>query len=63
MIGIALLAIAFIFSIAWLWAGGIEYMKRKHPNYKGEDFLNWDQDTTKIAGRDSWDDNLHDEIN
>ena len=28
-----------------------------HPDYKGEDFLNWgeeDADITKVAGRDGW---------
>jgi hypothetical protein len=36
-------------------------MKENHPDYKGEDFLDWgddDADVTKIAGRDGWDDNL-----
>ena len=39
-------------------------MKENHPDYKGEDFLNWDEKNTdwdKIphsAGRDGWDDNL-----
>ncbi len=47
--------------LAWAWVKGISYMKEKHPDYKGEDFLNWDNedaDVTKIAGRDGWDDNL-----
>ncbi len=32
-------------------------MKENHPDYKGEDFLNWgnDDDVTKTAGRDAWD--------
>jgi hypothetical protein len=47
--------------LAWGWVRGIDYMKENHPDYKGEDFLNWDNDdadVTKIAGRDGWDDNL-----
>ena len=33
-------------------------MKENHPDYKGEDFLDWgDDDVTKMAGRDGWDDN------
>lgn len=40
MIGFILLGIAFIGTIAWLWAGGIDYMMKNHPNYKGEDFFN-----------------------
>jgi hypothetical protein len=23
---------------------GIDYMKKNYPDYKGEDFLNWDKD-------------------
>jgi hypothetical protein len=28
--------------ISWLWVRGIDNMKQNHPDYKGEDFLNWD---------------------
>jgi len=31
-------------ALAWSWAGGIDYMRKKHPDYKGEDFLDWDID-------------------
>jgi len=27
--------------ISWRWVVGIDYMQKNHPNYKGEDFLNW----------------------
>ena len=30
--------------ISYFWVRGIDYMKENHPNYKGEDFLNWDED-------------------
>ena len=30
--------------ISWRWVVGIDYMKNNHPNYKGEDFLNWGND-------------------
>jgi hypothetical protein len=44
--------------IAYFWVKGIDNMKKNHPDYKGEDFLNWDKDdVTKVAGRDGWDDN------
>ena len=48
------LAIALL---SWSWVKGIDYMKENHPDYKGEDFLNWgnDDDVTKTAGRDAWD--------
>jgi len=43
--------------LSWSWVRGIDYMKENHPDYKGEDFLDWgeDADVTKIAGRDLWD--------
>jgi hypothetical protein len=27
--------------ISWRWVVGIDYMQKNHPNYKGEDFLDW----------------------
>ena len=30
--------------IAWVWVRGIDYMHKNHPDYKGDDFLNWDKD-------------------
>ena len=46
--------------LSWSWVKGIDYMKENHPDYKGEDFLDWGEDgcVTKTAGRDAWDDNL-----
>jgi len=39
--GIMFIVIAFI---SWRWVVGIDYMKENHPDYKGEDFLNWGDD-------------------
>ena len=36
--GIMFLAIGLI---SWSWVKGIDYMKDNHPDYKGDDFLNW----------------------
>lgn len=44
MIGLIILAIALLASLCWLWAGGIDYMTNNHPNYKGEDFLDWTEE-------------------
>jgi len=45
-----------VLGISWLWVRGIDNMKNKHPDYKGEDFLNWDEKN------DGWDDNkIHSE--
>ncbi len=30
--------------IAWRWVVGIDYMEKNHPDYKGDDFLNWGSD-------------------
>jgi len=30
--------------ISYLWVRGINFMKENHPDYKGDDFLNWDED-------------------
>jgi hypothetical protein len=29
--------------VGLLWGKGIDDMSKKHPEYKGEDFLNWDR--------------------
>lgn len=50
MLGFIILILAVSASIAWLWAGGIDYMKQNHPEYKGEDFLNWDDDKVHTEG-------------
>ena len=47
MIGLIILAIAMLLSLIWLWVGGIDYMKQNHPDYKGEDFLNWTEEEKK----------------
>lgn len=44
MFGVIILILAFSATLAWLWAGGIDYMQKYHPDYKGEDFLNWETD-------------------
>jgi hypothetical protein len=31
--------------IAFFWVRGIDYMKEHHPDYKGEDFLDWGNET------------------
>jgi hypothetical protein len=30
--------------IVYLWVRGIDFMHKNHPDYKGEDFLNWGGD-------------------
>jgi hypothetical protein len=38
------LMIAVVAIISYLWVRGIDYMKENHPDYKGDDFLDWDED-------------------
>ena len=30
--------------VSFFWVRGIDNMKKNHPDYKGEDFLNWEED-------------------
>ena len=30
--------------ITWRWVEGIDFMMKNHPDYKGDDFLNWNSD-------------------
>ena len=42
-----MLGIAILSSLVWLWAGGIDYMNKNHPDYKGEDFFNEEEKEKK----------------
>lgn len=33
--------------VSIFWVRGIDYMKENHPDYKGEDFLNWGESEIK----------------
>ena len=39
-----LLMFVVVAIISYFWVRGIDYMKENHPDYKGKDFLNWDED-------------------
>lgn len=63
-LGLVLTSSVLCGGIAWLWVRGIDNMQKNHPDYKGEDFLDWGKatdykpnDVTTFAGRDGWDDN------
>ena len=47
MVGLIIFTIAIAASLAWLWAGGIDYMKKNHPDYKGHDWLDWTEEEKK----------------
>jgi hypothetical protein len=44
MIAILISAIISVI-VGILWVNGINNMKEKHPDYKGGDFLDWDDNT------------------
>lgn len=48
MVGLIILIVAMVASLAWLWAGGIDYMQRNHPNYKGQDLFD-EEDKNEIS--------------
>jgi len=66
MVLVIVLVVASAALVSWRWVRGIDYMKENHPDYKGEDLFDEDLDSdnniTKTAGRDGWDDNkIHSE--
>jgi len=50
MIGIIIFILAILASLVWLWIGGIDYMQKNHPNYRGEDFLDWNDNKIHSEG-------------
>lgn len=49
MIGIILPAIISVI-VGILWVNGIDNMKENDPDYKGGDFLDWDEDKNHTEG-------------
>ena len=39
-----ILMVAVVVIISYLWVRGIDYMKENHPDYKGDDFLDLDDE-------------------
>ena len=39
-----LLMVAVVAIISYFWVQGIDYMKENHPDYKGDDFLDLDDE-------------------
>jgi len=46
MIGIIISAVISVI-VGILWTKGIDNMKENHPDYKGGDFLDWDDNHTE----------------
>jgi hypothetical protein len=49
MVGLIITLIITI-PISILWVKGIHNMKEQHPDYKGKDFLDWDDNKTNGEG-------------
>lgn len=43
-IWIFLIILPVLAVVVYFWVQGLDYMHKNHPNYKGEDFLWWDED-------------------
>ena len=50
MVGLIIIGV-LVLIVSYAWAKAISDMHKNHPDYKGEDFLNWDRKN------DDWDDN------
>ena len=48
MVAITILILPLLAYICWMWVGGIDYMQQNHPDYKGDDFLNWKSSETIV---------------
>ena len=42
---VALVTLPSLAYLGWMWIKGIDYMKENHPDYKGDDWLNWNNDS------------------
>ena len=45
-----LLMVIVVGIISYLWVRGIDNMKKNHPEYKGGDFLDWDDNKNHTEG-------------
>ena len=52
---IGIIGLAGLIQIGIAWVAGIDKMKKDYPDYKGEEFLNWDRK------HDDWDNKSHTE--
>jgi hypothetical protein len=42
---LALVVLSLLIYIVFRWIKGIDYMKENHPDYKADDWLNWNNDS------------------
>jgi hypothetical protein len=41
---VAIIIFSFSALISYFWVQGIDHMQKNHPDYKADDFLNWNED-------------------
>ena len=39
MLALIIIGLILIAIVSWIYASAIDYMKKNHPDYKGDDFL------------------------
>jgi hypothetical protein len=47
MLSFIVLSFTLVLLVSYLWASAIDKMHKNHPEYKGEDFLNFDSDESE----------------
>lgn len=50
MVVVIIISFTIAAIVSWFWVKGIDNMKKNHPDYKGEDFLNWDDNKNHTEG-------------
>jgi len=60
MIKVTILMVTFIAILAWVWIKGIDEMSKNHPDYEGDDFLDWGKNNPSWKD-DEWDNHHHNE--
>ena len=41
---VVIISFSFAGLISYFWVSGLDHMIKNHPDYKADDFLNWDND-------------------
>ena len=49
MVGLIIIGV-LVLIVSYAWATAISNMKEKHPDYKGGDFLDWDDNKNHTEG-------------
>lgn len=50
MVGLIVGLVVGLILLSWGWVEGIDRIDKDHPDYKGEEFLNWDDNKNHTEG-------------